>query len=159
MVLLQQSTSQGDPCTHTTKNLYLAKLDYDSPNYVRQVYKDLMTPELMQRSMKGRTRTQYPNKSLHIKIWIKYLKIKHAEYFRVKFDTQVTLLEHNFGHTNCHLLTTMFRTNKKIQKGLKRREKRRITPKKTKKKKRKAPKVPATNTNLVDFEKNLTWQQ
>lgn len=46
------------------------------------------------------------------------LRIKHTEYFRVKFGTKVSLLEHSFGCTSCNL-TTMFGTNKKVTRKVK----------------------------------------
>lgn len=52
------------------------------------------------------------------KVWNKCWKTKPAAIFRVKFLTNVTVLEHNHGCEKCKLLTKMFGTNQYIEKGL-----------------------------------------
>lgn len=64
---------------HFTKNLYLARLDFESLMHIKQVYWDLSSPELLKRCLSQRS--QNPNKSLHAKVWQKCLKIKHAGFF------------------------------------------------------------------------------
>ncbi len=71
----------------------------------------------------------------HAKVWLKCSKVKHHAYFRVKFASQVTVLEHNFGYQDPHLLREMFGTNPDIEKDLKRRESKKITLTKGKRKK------------------------
>ena len=56
-------------------------------------------------------RSQNPNESMYSKVWQKYLKTKHAGYFRVKFASQVTILDHNFGYEKYNLFTSMFGSN------------------------------------------------
>lgn len=116
------------PPSHTTKNLYLAKIEYDSMEYIKQVYRDLTAPTLLGKCLQGRS--QNPNESLHSKVWQKCLKIKHAGYLRVKFATQVTILDHNFGYGHYNLLVSIFGTNPQMERVLKLKEDRRVTPKK-----------------------------
>lgn len=130
------------PPAHSTKNLYLAKIEYESLEYIKQVYRDLTAPTLLEKCLKGRS--QNPNESLHSKVWQKCLKIKHAGYFRVKFASQVTILDHNFGYEKYHLLTSMFGSNPAMEKILKRKEERRLTPRKRKRRqKKKTPGSPS----------------
>lgn len=113
--------------------MYLAKLDFDSLEYIREVYRDLTDESLLRKCLKKRT--QNPNESFHAKVWQKCSKAKHHGYFRVKFASQVTVLEHNFGYQDVNLLREMFGTNPAIEKVLKRKESRKITPTKGKHKK------------------------
>ncbi|KAK8372125.1 hypothetical protein O3P69_011014 [Scylla paramamosain] len=107
---------------------------------IREVYNDLTAPTLLKKCLKGGS--QNPNESLHSKVWQKCLKIKHAGYFRVKFASQVTILDHNFGYGKYHLLTSMFGSNPAMEKILKQKEERRLTPKK--RKRRHIKKTPAS---------------
>lgn len=67
--------------------------------------RDLTKPELLQRCLKGRT--QNPNESLHAKVWRKTSKGKYCGLSWVTFATQVTVLEHNFGHTDSNFLLAL----------------------------------------------------
>ena len=94
----------------------------------------------MEKCLKGRS--QNPNESLYSKVWQKCLKIKHAGYFRVKFASQVTILDHNFGYEKYHLLTSMFGSNPTIERILKLKEERRLTLRRKRKRLKKTKKTP-----------------
>lgn len=109
------------PVPHASKNLYLAKLPYESLEHIKSVYRDLTSTDLLSRCLRGYT--QNSNESLHSKVWRKCPKTKFAGYYRVKFITQLATLEHNIGYEKSSLLTKLFGTNPDIEKGLKRQTK------------------------------------
>ena len=123
---------------HAAKNLYLAKIPFQHLDHIKNVYRDLSSPDLLARCLRGWT--QNPNESLHSKLWQKCPKIKCFGLFRVIFAVQVTVLDHNFGYDKCNLLEHLFGTNKFVQKGQAGRERRRRmiaeTPKRTNKKRK-----------------------
>lgn len=96
----------------------MAKLSFESLEFVKSVYRDLTATDLLGRCLRGYT--QNPNESLHSKVWQKCPKIKFAGYFKVNFITQVATLEHNVGYEKSSLFIKMFGTNPNIEKGLKR---------------------------------------
>ena len=126
------------PEPHAAKNLYLAKIPFQHLDHIKNVYRDLSSPGLLARCLRGWT--QNPNESLHSKLWQKCPKIKFFGLFRVIFAVQVTVLDHNFGYDKCNLLEHLFGTNKFVQKGQAGRERRRRmiaeTPKRTNKKRK-----------------------
>lgn len=136
----QGSRSGEEPAPYITKNLNLAKMSLDKLSEIKAVCRDLTTPELLQKCMKGRT--QNPNESVHSKVWQKASKDKFCGLHRLKFVTRITVLEHNFGHTEGNLLHSLgFETSPYLLASLLRRDAKMIrkleTPKPRKSRKRK----------------------
>ena len=63
------------PSSHENHNILLAKLPPQYYEYIKQVFKDLSSPTLLMRCLKGFT--QNPNESIHAKLWLKCPKTKY----------------------------------------------------------------------------------
>ena len=122
------------PASHKTKKLYLARVKPEHLKHILQVYTDLTSAELLQRCLK-RT-TQNANESLHSKLWLKCLKIKHAGLRRVRFAASVTVLEHNFGSARGSLLAALGLLHEASVAGMKRKDKTPVKPSARKKRRR-----------------------
>jgi hypothetical protein len=130
------------PASHTTKNLYLSGLSRDLRSLVLRVFVDLSSSPLLQRCLQAHTQNR--NESLHSKLWLKCLKVKHAYLQRVVFAASVTALQHNIGPARGNLLTVLgLTTDVHLQK----RKIEEQTPRKipTRKRKRPAAEEPSTS--------------
>lgn len=94
----------GVPQSRQSKTLNLDKLNFDSLEHIRSVYRDLSSPDLLWRCLKKWTQ------------WLRCHKIKHAGNLRATFATHVTVVEHNFSYDKFHLGTSMFGTKPYVQK-------------------------------------------
>lgn len=103
---VQRAKAQGkEPEPHSTKMLYLSNIPEEQLELVKGVYRDLANPALLQKCLSGRT--QNPNESLHSKVWRKVSKDKYAGLHRVRFVSQMTIWEHNFGYSESNLLKSI----------------------------------------------------
>ncbi|XP_050709396.1 uncharacterized protein LOC126994185 [Eriocheir sinensis] len=128
---VKRAEAEGkQPESHSTKSLYLASLPHEQLELVKGVYRDLASPTLLQKCLSGRT--QNPNESLHSKVWRKASKDKNAGLHRIRFVTQVTIWEHNFGYQSYNLLQKLgleiSRTTRVVQEALDKQRKRHQTP-------------------------------
>lgn len=137
---MQRSLAKGErPAPHTDKRIYLSHISYDNLSLIRTVCRDLTRPELLEKCLKGRTQNR--NKSLHGKVWRKASKDKVCGLHRTVFVSQVTILEHNFGHSEANLLTSLgFKRSSNFIDSLERKEKRTSRTKNEKRKKKKTRK-------------------
>lgn len=81
--------------SHDTMRNYL-RLEKKYEDQVREVFRDLSSPALLERCLRGKS--QNKNESFHSKLWLRQSKVKFAGLQRVKFVTQLTLVDHNFGY-------------------------------------------------------------
>lgn len=104
---------------------------------VRDVYHDLSSPALLQKCLKGESQNR--NEGFHSKLWFHQSKAKFAGMKRVKFVSQLTVIDHNFGYmANKFLQHLGFSATTSSLTARQRMDKRKITPrKKSKAKKRK----------------------
>lgn len=112
------------PPSHTRMGLLFSKMTYEEKDIVKQVYRELASPNLLQKCMGGQT--QNPNESLHSSVWNKCPKAKFAGLARVVFISQVTVLEHNFGHKRGNLMTSLFGSCEESEESLQQLESRKI---------------------------------
>ena len=93
------------PASHASKKFYLAKIPAEKRQGIANIYADLTQTELLEHCSK--CRMQNPYESLHSKVWAKTSKSKFAGKKRVRFLSQVTVLEHNFGIKKASLLVKL----------------------------------------------------
>lgn len=98
----KKAKDEGKPIpSHDTMRNYL-RLEKKYEDRVREVFYDLSSPALLERCLRGQSQNR--NESLHSKLWHHHSKAKFAGLRRVKFVTQLTVLDHNFGYVSNRFL-------------------------------------------------------
>ncbi|KAK8373364.1 hypothetical protein O3P69_019914 [Scylla paramamosain] len=87
--------------SHNIMKNYL-RLEKKYEDRVKAIYHDLSTPALLARCMKGHTQNR--NEGLHSKLWLHQNKAKFAGLNRVRFMSQLTILNHNLGYESTHFI-------------------------------------------------------
>lgn len=80
--------------SHDIMKNYL-RLEKKYEDRVREVFLELSSPALLEKCLKGGSQNR--NESLHSKLWRHHSKSKFAGLKRIKFVTQLTIVDHNFG--------------------------------------------------------------
>lgn len=133
--IFKKAKNENQPLpSHSIMRNYI-RLEKKYEDKVRAVYHDLSSPALLQKCLKGESQNR--NEGFHCKLWYHQSKAKFAGMKRVKFVTQLTVIDHNFGYmANKFLQHLGFSATTSSLTARQRMDKRKITPRKNSKTKK-----------------------
>lgn len=148
--IFRQAVMNNEPMpSHSIMKNYL-RLDKKYEDRVRQVFYDLSTPALLERCLKEHT--QNSNESLHSKLWLHVNKAKFAGLKRVRFMSQLTVLEHNIGYENTFIAKIGFPSTTQAATTRKKMDKAKISPRQPAKKRKTRQAPPSADYQPGGFD-------